>query len=92
MKCFLFNNQDLYCTLPKETTICYLKWPTLKIRILHIILNKVDINAFEKYPLVYRRSKQLFMPLVNFKMASKSVILSNFVTKRTQIIQFAYQW
>ena len=85
MKCFLYNNQDPYYILTKEMAICDLKWPTLKIRILHVIFKKVHINAFEKYSLVYRRSKKLFMPFVNmlnFIMASKSVILSNYITKQ----------
>ena len=53
MKCFFYNNEDPYYILPRETVICNPKWPTLKIIILHIILNKVLRNAFGKYPLMY---------------------------------------
>ena len=45
--------------------IIYLKWPTLKIRILHIILDKVHRNAFGKYPLIYLRSKYICMTFMN---------------------------
>ena len=53
MKSFFYNNQDPCYILPKETAICNLKWPTLKNRILHIILNKVNKNEFGKYSLIY---------------------------------------
>ena len=53
MKCFLYNNQDPFYILPKETAICNLKWPTLTNMILHMILNKVHRNEFGKYSLIY---------------------------------------
>ena len=46
-------DQDPSWILPRRAAIRDPKWPTLKIWIFHIILNKVDTNAFWKYPMKY---------------------------------------
>ena len=44
--CRFQNDQDPSVILPMRAAICNPKWPTLKMCIFHIILNKVDRNPF----------------------------------------------